>query len=131
MKQFYKNVLFTILISVSILATAKGQALEDVVNGMRSGNVAAMSRYFDNFVTITIGFNQSAYSKTQAEMVLKDFFNKNNVKELNVMQNGTSPNNNGKYFIGTLNTSGGSYQVYVLLKAKEGNYVLQEIRFEK
>ena len=131
MKQFYKNVLFTILISFSIFATAKGQALEDVVNGMRSGNVAAMSRYFDNFVTITIGFNQSAYSKTQAEMVLKDFFNKNNVKELNVMQNGTSPNNNGKYFIGTLNTSGGSYQVYVLLKLKDGNYMLQEIRFEK
>lgn len=112
---------------------SKGQALEDMVNYVRGGDVAAMSKFFDDIVTVTMQSTQSAYSKTQAEMVLKDFFAKNTVKEFVVMQNGTAPNNNSRYAIGNLVTSTGNFQLYILLKLRtsDNSFVLKEMRFEK
>lgn len=113
-----------------MFVTAKAQALEDVVNNIRSANVPGISKYFDNLVAITINNNQSVYSKTQAELVLKDFFGKNPVKDFIVAQSGTS-GTSSRYAIGNLVTTGGSYNLYVVLKQKENAFVLQEIRFEK
>ncbi len=131
MKKFYKKTFLIYIFSFFMFATAKAQALEDVVNYFRNGNAALLAKSFDNIVTITVKSNQSAYSKTQAEIVLKDFFGKNIVKDFVVMQSGTAPNNNSKYAIGNLNTSNGTYQLYVLMKLKENAYLIQEIRIEK
>lgn len=133
MKKLYKSTILIIILTFSLHAGAKAQALEDMVNYVRNGDVASMSKYFEDIVTITLNSNQSAYSKTQAEMILKDFFAKNVVKEFVVMQNGTAPNNNSRYAIGNLNTSNGTYQLYILLKLSKDNatFLLHEIRFER
>ena len=81
-------------------------------------------------VAITILSNQASYSKSQAEVILKEFFTKNSIKDFTVMQSGAS-GNNSKYAIGKLDTSWGDFQVYVVLKLKDESYMLQEIRFEK
>ena len=130
MKKLYKSVLLTLLFSFSIVLV-KAQALEDVVNYVRNGDIGSMAKSFDDIITITMNSNQSAYSKSQAEMVLKDFFSKNLVKEFVVIQNGTAPNKNSRYAIGNLTTSTGSFQLYILLKLKDNAFVLHEIRFEK
>jgi hypothetical protein len=130
MKKLYKSIFLTLLFSFSIVLV-KAQTLEDVVNYIRNGDIGSMAKSFDDIVTITLNSNQSAYSKTQAEMVLKDFFGKNVVKEFVVMQNGTAPNNNSRYAIGNLTTSTGTFQLYILLKLKDNAFVLHEIRFEK
>jgi hypothetical protein len=131
MKKLYKNVFLTFILSIFLSMSVKAQALEDMVNYVRNSDVPSMSRFFDDIVTITMKGTQSAYSKAQAEMILKDFFAKNVVKEFVVMQNGTAPNNNSRYAIGNLNTSNGTYQLYILLKLKDKNFLLHEIRFEK
>jgi hypothetical protein len=113
-----------------IAFAVNAQALEDVTNGIRSGNESAVAKYFDNTVAITISNNQSIYSKAQAEIVLKDFFNKNQVKDFTVKQGGPS-GDNAKYAVGTLTTSNGVYQIYLVMKLKNNDYVLREIRFEK
>lgn len=129
MKKFYKRTILTIL-SFFIMLAANAQALEDVTNGIRTGNVTAIAKFFDNNVVITINSNQSIYSKAQAEIVLKDFFIKNQVKEFTIKQGGPS-GQNAKYAIGTLTTTNGTYQVYLVMKLKDEAYVLREVRFEK
>lgn len=129
MKKLYKNVFFTILLTFSVLAV-KAQVIEDVVNNIRAGNVPGVAKYFDNSVTITINGTQSIYSKTQAEMVLKDFFIRNQVKDFDVKQSGTA-GTTSRFAIGNLATSNGTYQLYVVMKQKDVNFMLQEIRFEK
>lgn len=129
-----KNLYLRIVITLSVLfvftgAKAQG-ALEDVSNGVRTGNVAAIAPYFDNIVPITLNNTQSAYSKQQAEMVLKDFFSRNTPKEFLVASSGTS--NNSKFVIGEMiTTSGIKYSVYILLKEKEHVFYLQELRLNK
>lgn len=130
MEKFYKKGLLTVILFLSMFVAVKAQALEDVVNNIRGANVPGIAHYFDNLVAITINNNQSVYSKAQAEIVLKDFFGKNPVKDFVVMQSGTS-GTSSRYAIGKLTTNGGSYNLYVVLKQKENAYVLQEIRFEK
>lgn len=130
MGKFYKRIFFTGLLITSMLSV-KAQALEDVVNGIRMGNVTAITKYFDKYVSITISNSQSVYSKTQAEMVLKDFFTKNPVKEFVVMQQGSTQGNNSIYAIGKLTTATSVHQLYVVMKTKDNHYILQEIRFEK
>lgn len=90
-----------------------------------------MVKYFDNIVPITINNNQSIYSRNQAEVVLKDFFEKNIPKDFLIMDNG-SPNNTSKFIIGNLVTpSGTKYNIYILMKLKNTDYMLQEIKMNK
>ena len=62
-------------------------------------------------------------------MVLRDFFNKNAPKAMNIEHNGE--NNSGSYAIGTLVTSNGNYRAYFALRQKESGYFIQEIRIER
>lgn len=130
MNNLYKRILVTISF-VFLFAGAHAQsALEDVSNGVRTGNVLAIAPYFDNIVPITINNTQSTYSRQQAEMILKDFFARNTPKEFLVANSGTS--NNAKFVIGELITTAGvKFSVYILLKEKEHVFYLQELRLNK
>ncbi len=103
--------------------------VEDISKSIGSGNVNGISRFFDNSVALTIAGSQANYSRSQAEMVLRDFFSKNSPKGFDVDRSGGGENS--KYAIGTLMTANGDYRSYFSLKLKDNSYVIQEIRFEK
>jgi len=127
---------FILLVSCTFfLFTAQAQTarppMEDVVNAIKNNRIEDMSKYFDNIVPVTINNTQTIYSRNQAEVVLKDFFDKNIPKDFLIMDNG-SPTNSSKFIIGSLITpSGTKYNVYILMKLKDSNYLLQEIRLNK
>ncbi len=105
--------------------------MEDVVNAIKNNRIEDMSKYFDNIVPVTINNTQTIYSRNQAEVVLKDFFDKNIPKDFLILDNG-SPNTTSKFIIGDLFTpSGTKYNVYILMKLKDNNFFLQEIRINK
>ena len=131
-----KNLILSITFTF-FLFTAQGQnngnhsPMEDVVNAIKADRVADMVKYFDAFVPITINNAQQIYSHNQAQVVLQDFFDKNSAKEFLVMDNG-SPNNTSKFLIGSFTEPNGiKYTVYILMKTKNGEYMLQEIRLNK
>lgn len=112
-------------------STGNGTPLEDMVNAVKNDRVTDIFKYFDNFVPLTINNAQSMYSRNQAEVVLKDFFDKNIPKEFDVTDNG-SPDNTSKFIIGNLTaTNAIKYNVYILIKLKDGNYIVQDLRFNK
>jgi hypothetical protein len=131
MKKLYQRIILTIGFVFLFAGGVSAQsALQDVSDGVRTGNVDAISAYFDNMVPLTINNNQGAYSKQQAEMVLKDFFSRNTPKEFMVANSGSS--NGAKFVIGDMTTTAGlKYSVYILLKEKEHVYYLQELRLNK
>ncbi len=131
MKKFYKRVLITILTVFSLSANVQAQEpLQEVVQYIRGGNVTGMAKYFDKMVGININNNQASYSSSQAEIILKDFFSKNVVKDFNVAQGGNS-GTTSQYAIGDLYTSAGLYQLYVVIKMTENRFLIKEMRFEK
>lgn len=120
---------FTLAI-FTVQAQNNSSPIEDVVNALKNDRIADLVKYFDNFVPITINNAQSVYSRNQAEIVLRDFFEKNNPHDFTVMDNG-SPDNTSKFVIGYFVTpSGLKYNVYIQLRLK-GNYILQDLKLNK
>lgn len=122
-----RTLLTCIFICTGLLSFAQG-TIEDINTALRHGSATGLSKYFDNNITLNISGTVNTYSKTQAEMVLKDFFNKNNTKDFQPEHDGN--NANTKFVIGTLSTSNGKYRIYYALRTKDNKYILIEIRFE-
>lgn len=104
-------------------------SIEEVVGALRTGNVPQLARYFDDRIDLSLPGKSDNYSRTQAEMILKDFFGTNPVKDFQVKHKGE--NNGSEFCFGVLLTKSGSYRVKLYMKQKGERQVLQEIGFLK
>jgi hypothetical protein len=102
---------------------------EDVISAIKKGDVPTMSKYLDKTVEINIAGRSSSYSKAQADIILKDFFEKNQVKSFEILHQGEA-GGGSRYGIGTLVTSAGTYRLSFFLQKKGDTLVLNELRFE-
>jgi hypothetical protein len=121
--------LFIYVIITFLLSSFTYSSVQDVVNALKSGNAALVSKYFDNTIDITLSDKSNSYSRSQAELVLKDFFITNGVKNFNVIHTGN--NAGSQYCIGTLQTKNGTFRTTIYMKQKGDKQVLQELKFEK
>lgn len=115
-----------IFISVSSFLTL---SFTDVVKAIKSGNAAAVSKYFDNTVQITLPEKGNSYSKSQAEIVLHDFFATHAVQDFEILHK--SDSGGSQYCIGNLQTSNGTFRTTIFIKQKGDKELIQELRFEK
>ena len=104
---------------------------DDIGNAIKAGNSAAISEYFGSTIDLTILAKEDVYSKTQAQLILKDFFSKNTPKSFSILHKGTSKDG-ATYAIGSMLTNqGGSFRTYVYIKQIAGKNIIQEFRIEK
>jgi len=121
---------FTLLaISTLFCSFTFFSSIDEVIGAMKTGNSAEIAKYFDNTVEINMPDKSNSYSKSQGELVLKDFFNSNMVKTFEVIHKGE--NAGSQYCIGTLITRAGSFRTTIYMKLKGDKQFLQGITFEK
>lgn len=123
-----KQILPIILSFVLLCSFKPLVSIDEVVEAMKTGNVTGVAKFFDNTVEITMPDKGGSFSKTQAEIVLRDFFTNNPVKGFDVIHKGEK--NGSQYCIGTLNTKNGSFRTTIYMKQRKDILVLQELRFE-
>lgn len=102
--------------------------LEEVISALKSGNAGGVAKHFDSFIDITLPDKSSNYSKSQGELVIKDFFTNNGVRSFDVKHRGS--NDNGEYCIGTLQSKNGNFRTTVFMRNKGSKQVIQDIRIE-
>lgn len=120
------------LLSLALLATITSfisPSFDDVVKAIKAGDASQLSKYFDNTIEITLPGKSNSYSKSQAELVLHDFFASNTVKDFEILHK--SDNSGSQYCIGNLKTINGTFRTTIFMKQKDNVEVLQELRFEK
>ena len=71
-----------------------------------------------------------SYSKTQAEIIIRDFFKNIPVKSFTLNHQGSS-DDGSKYIIGTYKTSSTEYRVYILLKKLKDKLLIHQLQFEE
>jgi hypothetical protein len=120
--------LAAIVIALVLLSFRPYFSIDDVAVAMRSGNANELSRYLDNRVDISLPDKSDTYSKTQAEMVIRDFFTTNGVQSFQVKHKGE--NGGSEFCIGLLKTRNGDYRTVLFMKLKGDKQLLQEIRFQ-
>lgn len=125
-----KKILVIRLLCITFLLSSftNGIELDGVVDALKSGNAAQLSRYFDSRVDITLPEKSDNYSRTQAEMILRNFFGNCGVRSFEIKYKGDS--NGVHYFIGILKTRSGDYRTKLFMKNKEGKELVQEIAFQ-
>jgi Domain of unknown function (DUF4783) len=125
MKQLFTGIFFVVILS----AFTTLSNVNEVILALKSGNAAQLAKYFDNNVEISMPDKNNNYSKSQAELVIQDFFTLNAVKGFDVLHKGG--NAGAEYCIGTLLTKNGQFRTTIYLKQKGNSQVIQEISFEK
>jgi len=124
-----KKSILVISVFLFLLPVVHGQGgIESVIGALKSGNSTIMARYFDKYIDITLPEKSSNYSKSQAELIIKDFFSNNSVKGFEVKHKGE--NNNGQFCIGTLVTKNGNYRTTVYMRMKDDKQVVNQISFQ-
>ncbi len=125
----YRGILaFFIIIVFSLLL--KAGTFDKIALAIESGNAKEISRFFGKEIELTINEEQDVYSKTKAEIQLKNFFTQNSPKQFKIIHKGSSADG-AKYAIGNLKTESGSFRTYMLVKIGENKNFLKELRFKK
>ena len=120
----------TVVASVAIVlfSFTPSYSIEQVLSALKSGNAEELAKFFDTRVDISLPNKSDNYSKKQAEMILKDFFASNEVKNFQVKHKGE--NNGSQFCIGLLVTKNGNFRTKLYMKQKNGQQVVQEIAFQ-
>ena len=136
MKPAMKKLLITLLIfcgGITPLFSSSEVVLpapfEDIVTALKKGDAGSLTAYLDSNVEINISGKSDTYSKAQAIVILKDFFNKNSVKSFDLIHQGEG-GGGSRFGIGNLVTTNGSYRTSFFLQKKGNALILNEMRFE-
>lgn len=120
---------FTYCIIALIYCLSSFVSVDEVISAIKNGSASQLSKFFDTTIEITLPDKTNAYSKSQGELVLKDFFENNVVKNFEIVHKGE--NAGIQFIIGTLDTKNGEYRTTIYMKQKGDKQLLQELRFEK
>lgn len=101
----------------------------DIAAAIKKGSSSEVAKFFNSTIDLTVPDNEGTYSKTQAELILKDFFTKYPPSSFSINHNGSS-NDGSLYAIGTYSTGSDSYRTYFLLKKSGTTYLIQKLEFE-
>jgi hypothetical protein len=122
------------LLSISFLLSFSIQSSKQIDYkplelAMKSANAKGISKFFDEQIELTIQggeFNiQNSYSQSQAQSILSNFFEKNEVKNFETKHSGSS--SWSKYIIGYLTTDKGKYRSLIRYLNTKGELTVQEL----
>ncbi len=117
-----------LLLPLVVLLVSFTYQKDDIVAALKTGSADKLAKYFDNMVDVSVPGKSNTFSKGQAEMVVKDFFTLNKVKNFELQHSGSNPSSN--FIIGTLTTNGASYRTTVYMRSRGDKQLIQGIEFE-
>ena len=127
MKNYFS---FLLLASCILFSSFKDtNEIDDIVIALKAGNASTLSKFFDNRVDLSLPNKSDNYSRTQAEMIIKDFFSNNGVRNFELKHKGAKAGSN--YCVGILQTRSGNYRTTLFMKLKGDKQFLQDISFQQ
>lgn len=127
--KFFTRLLLLLTTSFFVSSYTASPEMDDIIAALKSGNASQLARYFDTRIDISLPGKSDNYSRTQAEMVMKDFFALNIIKSFQVKHTGDNKDGS-QYCTGTLQTKNGNYRVTLFIKQKGDKQLLQQLSFQ-
>lgn len=94
------------------------------------GNAEAISACFNSSIQLTTPGKQGVYSRSQAKMILEDFFETNKTTNAVVKTVGNS-DNGAQYISLDLNSTGGTFHVNISYRGTGEKLKIHELKIEK
>ena len=121
---------YVILSLFLLFSQGEDATVREIGIALKTGSAKELIKFCNATVEIKIDGESSNYSRNQAEVVLKDFFTKNPVKNFNYIHQGSSPEGL-KYNIGKYSHENGGYRVVMFIKKIGDNYLIDTLNFSK
>jgi hypothetical protein len=118
-----------LLASFELAAAEPAGLSENIAASIKAGNSKELAKYFGPTVEIILPGIDGAFSKAQAEMIMKDFFTKSAPVSFIVNQKGNS-SGGAQFIIGNYKSKTEILNVYILLKPVSNQLLIQQIHFE-
>lgn len=131
MKYFLLSLFFIGFIFSSFQLQAQNDVMGGAKAALKAGNSRELAKYFNSNIELIIEAENVDYDKvsnTQAELILKNFFQKYPAKDFNFGHQGSSEGGL-QYSTGTYVSANGSFLVYIVLKQFDGRYMIDRIDF--
>ena len=134
MEKSIRNYFFisALIFSLVLFSEANGQS--EVINNMRAalkaGSSKELVKNFNTMVELNFEGEKSNYSRSQAELVLKEFFKKYPPTDFQYIHKGASKQGL-TYVIGKYTFEEGSFRVWILIKKFGDNYLMDSIDFSR
>jgi hypothetical protein len=126
-----KKLILFLFILMSMSA-AMGQDVEKdaISEAIKSSDPQKIAVYFMPSVDLTVESAEGVYSKDQAEMIIRRFFEDHVPKGFALKHQGKSKLDD-YYYIGTLTTEKGEYRLTFFLKKTEDQFRIKQMRIER
>ncbi len=119
------------LTSCALLLAVSLSASQDLPEAFRKGDVGTITSQMASTVQICHLEDVRMYSRSEASTFLNNFFSTNDPLSYKVVHNGSS-RGSASYSIGQLDTSNGSFRVYVYFENSVGDkQTIRELRIER
>jgi hypothetical protein len=102
---------------------------EAIASSIKAGNSRELAKYFGPTVEVITPGSEGAFSKSQAEVIMKDFFTRSVPVSFVINQKGNS-SGGSQFLIGTYRSKTETLNVYILLKPVSGQLLIQQLHFE-
>ena len=129
MKNFKLRLISFVFVFFALATVAFAQIPDGIVVSIQNGNDVSLAAFFNENVELVVESHDDVYSKSQAQQIVAEFFKSNKPKQFSIIHQGGKED--ARYAIGSLVTSTGTFRVYFLLKNKNNNSYIHQLRIEK
>lgn len=129
MKNFRLKLIALLFLFFAFVVVSVAQIPDGIVVSIQTGNDASLAEFFNENVELVVETHDDVYSKSQAQQIVAEFFKSNKPKQFSIIHQGGK--DGARYAIGSLITSTGTFRVYFLLKNKNNNSYIHQLRIEK
>lgn len=131
-KSIYHLLVFIGLACLSSFSSVQQQIPDGIFAALKAGNSKELAKFFNANIELVILEKEGVYSKTQAELIVKDFFDKNTPSVTNGFSKLHEGGKDGsRYAIGNLRTDKGNYRVSIFMKSINGSFTIHQLRIEE
>ncbi len=110
------------------LPQESNEPIHTITTAFQKGSASEVAKHFSPTIEMMLFEQENMYSKSQAELLLKDFFSKHKPSSFKINHQGAKGNTS--FAIGTLLTSSGAYRVSIFLKKESANTLIHQLRIE-
>lgn len=96
---------------------------------IKAGSARDLGVFFNNPIDLTTPGNEGTYGKSQAEMIVRGFFQKYPPTLFSISHHGKS-NDGSQYAIGSYRSGNNIFRTYFLLKMIGGQPLIHQLKFE-
>jgi len=131
MNRILKTVVLSMMISVfyGMSSQAQNSLPESVISATASGNARDLAANFNDNIELVLPQKSGIFSKSQAEMVLKEFFSKYPPASFKIIHQGSRQN--ASFAIGNYKTGNSFYRFYFLTKKTNNKVLIHQLRIER